>query len=171
LKIVARPSAITLALAIATAPLLAVVTAVAAPGHASACDNTPKQLGPTVTINTNGVHAGDFYLAWYPCAKTVYSEIHWYSWTYVNTYGGDITVTNGTTTYHGTDYNRPWENAGPMSIYSNPTGARQYWGTAWVDAWIPGGGGCYGLMTTPTWNFANGTYNWSQGGGPVWSCP
>ncbi|MEV7770674.1 hypothetical protein [Kitasatospora sp. NPDC086791] len=146
------------ALAVAAGGL---TVAVAGPATtANACGRA--QLGPTRYIWSGGHTVGTFYLAWDSCAKAAYTEAHITNTNWTRT-DGFIEVRNSsgggseygpaypTVVWDGTAW---WDSFYPnqsmLSIYSNPSSDRLYYGLAELS-------GCSRQGQTPEWNFSNGS--------------
>ncbi|MFJ5234723.1 hypothetical protein ACIQBJ_33095 [Kitasatospora sp. NPDC088391] len=112
-------------------------------------------LGPVQQINSPSGSLGQFYFAWNSCTAQAYAEVHFTAGTYGN---GQIALLNnaGTGTANSGPQGSWWES--PMlSIYSNPSSERHYYG---VMSFTANGHSCEGR--TPTWNFSDGSYDTSR---------
>ncbi|MFI8458103.1 hypothetical protein ACIRST_09865 [Kitasatospora sp. NPDC101447] len=146
------------ALAVAAGGLTVAVAGPAATAHACGL----SQLGPTRYIWSGGHTMGTFYLAWDSCTSGAYTEAHITNtnWTRANGFievrnssggGSEYGPASPTVVWDGTAW---WDSFLPghskLSIYSNPSSDRLYYGIAEFS-------GCSREGHTPEWNFSNGS--------------
>ncbi|MEU8921615.1 hypothetical protein AB0D10_11865 [Kitasatospora sp. NPDC048545] len=143
------------ALAVATGGLTFALAGPATAAHACGL----SQLGPGHSIWSGGHTVGGFYLAWNSCTAQAYTEAHitntnWtrkqgqidvYNYSYLSGGGSHASgPSSPTVVFDGT----AWWDSGMLSIYSYPSGDRNYMGQVQFN-------GC-SIGFTPKWNFSGG---------------